>query len=645
MKNIKVVPVKRILNLVCMVFLLLTGTFLKMSAQSVKYNDYNALITNYEYLYVIDVKDDSLCVSQTNKQQVKILNDKSKGFTKDYIYYSSFASVDNIKAFTLVPKGNGFTKVPVDQFKESSGTDRSVFYDDSKTIQLTYPSLQQGAVASLEYTLNYKNPRFLRRSFLQSYLPAEHIKIVVKVHRDVELGFKTFNLDAIPVHYNTYSKGKYIYYEWEVNDVSPYEYAAGRNYGISYYSPHVAFYIKSFNKDGKKYDYFGDPGLLYNYYYGFVKDVNKNISDDLKRVVSKITEGLTDSEKEKAIYYWVHNNIKYVAYEQGYYGFIPAEANDVFEKRYGDCKGMTSLIKVMMDEAGLEAHFAWVGTRSIPYTYEDMPLPSVDNHMVAVRFQGDSLVVLDGTFKYLDYGIYPFHIQGKEVLVGLGPDNYKICKVPVSPASYSVITDTAMVEISDGKVLGQAKVYYEGFNKLELAYTMEGVNEEKYDKTYSRIFNKGNNKFKVTGQKSKNLFKNDTITEIDYSFEINDYYKQVGNEIYLNLNIDKPYSKMIIDTLGTITPIENEFYCTEKYVTQFKIPEGYEVTYLPEDDQYSNDIYSYKIHYYIKDDVVCVDKELVFKFFILLKDQIDEWNKMIQSLNRNYRKTLVLKKN
>ncbi len=635
---------KRSLNTIAIVFIILTGNWFFTNAQLVNYNDYNAIITDYEYLYQIDVKDDSLSVSQTNKQRVKILNDKSKGFTKDYIYYSSFATVDHINAFTLVPKGKGYTKIPVDQFKEFSGTDRSVFYDDSKTIQLAYPSLQQGAIASLEYTLNYKNPRFIRRSFLQSYIPAEHIKVVVKVHRDVELGFKTFNLDEIPVHYKTYNKGKYSYYEWEVYNVPPYKYAGGRNYGISYFSPHVAFYIKSFTKNGKKYDYFGDPGLLYDYYYGFVKDVNKNVSDDLKSVVSNITEGLTDSEKERAIYYWVHNNIKYVAYEQGYYGFIPAEANDVFEKRYGDCKGMTSLIKVMMDEAGLEAHFTWVGTRSIPYTYEEMPLPSVDNHMVAVRFQGDSLVVLDGTFKYLDYGVYPFHIQGKEVLVGLGPDNYKICKVPVSPASYSVITDTVMVEIYEGKVLGKAKVYYEGFNKLELAYAMEGVHTDKYEKTYSRIFNKGNNKFKVTGQQTKNLFKNDTIAEIDYGFEINDYYKQAGNEIYLNLNIDKPYSNMIIDTLGTITPVENEFYCTEKYVTQFKVPEGYEVTYLPEDDQYNNDKFSYNIHYSIKDDVVSVEKELVFNFFILLKDQIDEWNQMIRSLNKNYRKTLVIKR-
>ena len=61
-----------------------------------------------------------------------------------------------------------------------------------KTIQFAYPSLQKGAKTFLKYTINYKNPRFIRSCYFQSFLPVENAKVVIKVHKDVELGFKLF---------------------------------------------------------------------------------------------------------------------------------------------------------------------------------------------------------------------------------------------------------------------------------------------------------------------------------------------------------------------------------------------------------------------------------------------------------------------
>ncbi|MCK7531632.1 MAG: hypothetical protein MZV63_11660 [Marinilabiliales bacterium] len=102
-----------------------------------------------------------------------------------------------------------------------------------------------------------------------------------------------------------------------------------------------------------------------------------------------------------------------MAYSEGYRGFVPASATEVFISRFGDCKGKSSLIKKMMDIAGLRSYFAWVGTRELPYTYEELPLPSADNHMVVAYPSGDSVFIVDGTFRFIDFGMYPFSIQGK----------------------------------------------------------------------------------------------------------------------------------------------------------------------------------------------------------------------------------------
>ena len=77
-----------------------------------------------------------------------------------------------------------------------------------------------------------------------------------------------------------------------------------------------------------------------------------------------------------------NENIKYIAFEYALGGFIPREANEVFQKKYGDCKDNSSILFKMLEIAGLQGNLTWIGTRKIPYTYEEVPTRAVDNHMI-----------------------------------------------------------------------------------------------------------------------------------------------------------------------------------------------------------------------------------------------------------------------
>ena len=77
----------------------------------------------------------------------------------------------------------------------------------------------------------------------------------------------------------------------------------------------------------------------------------------------------SDEEKIRNIYYWVQDNIRYIAFEDGIAGFKPDEANNVLTKRYGDCKGMANLTRQMLKAAGFDARLTWIGTNHISYDY------------------------------------------------------------------------------------------------------------------------------------------------------------------------------------------------------------------------------------------------------------------------------------
>src|SRR5690606_20483038 len=136
-------------------------------------------------------------------------------------------------------------------------------------------------------------------------------------------------------------------------------------------------------------------------------------------------------EKIKAIYYWVQDNIRYVAFEDGLAGFIPDNCQNVYQKLYGDCKGSANLLKEMLILAGFDARLVWIGTRDIIPLSASIPSIATSNHMIAaVEHNGDWLY-LDGTTSFQPIGEYQDQIQGQETMIeGVGKDDFILSKVP-----------------------------------------------------------------------------------------------------------------------------------------------------------------------------------------------------------------------
>ncbi|TVQ10232.1 MAG: DUF3857 domain-containing protein [Bacteroidetes bacterium] len=607
---------------------------------------YNAVIIENEVNYVFDIIGDSLSVVQHDQKKVLILSDNAMAFTNDYIFYNSFSRIENIEAYSLVPRprGNRYNRLKVAHFKEAHDRDHSIFYNDTKTIRFAYPSVGKGVVTSLDFTTVYQNPRFLRQVYFQSFIPVASSKLVVKAHKDIKIGYKLFNMDGFDLTFKQYARGKYNYYEWEAKDVLPYRYVNSRFFGVRHHSPHISLYVDQVNINGNVQQYYSTVDDLYRFYLELMSDMESDASDEMVLLVDEITKGLSDRDKAKAILYWVQDNIRYVAYVDGYKGFVPASPLEVFSKRFGDCKGMSVLIHKMMELAGLPAWLSWVGTRNIPYTYQECPLPAVDNHMVVATTLGDTTFILDGTFRYIDFGMYPYNIQGKEVLIGIDEQECRIFEVPVSPASESMMYDSVAISLVGNSIKGKGKREHTGFNKMELAYAMAGVREADYNKRFSTLFGKGNNKFRVENYEVENVFEPDKSAIVHYEFQLDDYAIVMDDEIYVNLNLSRTYQNMKLDTARQFSPIINDFYFTEKHITKLEIPHGYEVSFMPPDDTILYDDFSISFTYIQADDYVLCEKVIVFEFLGVFEDKMPDWNAMIDRLGVNYRLSVVLSK-
>ncbi|MCC7297798.1 MAG: transglutaminase domain-containing protein, partial [Bacteroidia bacterium] len=138
---------------------------------------------------------------------------------------------------------------------------------------------------------------------------------------------------------------KYITYEFK--NVKPFTNDRGGR-GPSYNYPHLLIQYNYAQEGETKVPMTGTVEGLYSWYYGLVKQL-KNDTVELKKFTQKLIAGkTTDQDKIKAIYYWVQDNIRYIAFEDGIAGFKPEECADVYNNRYGDCKGMANLLVNML---------------------------------------------------------------------------------------------------------------------------------------------------------------------------------------------------------------------------------------------------------------------------------------------------------
>ncbi len=632
-------------------FIFFLFTVSTISAQfSEEFNTYSKLYPEnsrvrllQETVIKITQEDDKLIILEQNKEEDLYLNESATYNSKSSVSSSFFFELNEINASSYTFENGKYVESKVEKFTEKDELNDS-FYDDSKTLSFIYPKLKKGSKSVLEYSQNIKNPRFLSPFFFGDYFPIINNKVTIIADKGIELSFKEFNTTNANIKFTKEEKRKKTIYTWVLENQNEFEYESGTP-SYTTILPHIVPIINSYKVKKETKKLLGEVSDLYNWYYSLVENVNKEAPDPaLVNIVNTITKDKnTDLEKVKAIYYWAQKNIKYIAFEYALGGFIPRESNEVFRKKYGDCKDNSSILFKMLEIAGVKGNLTWIGTRSIPYTYQEVPTPVVDNHMILSYEENGKTYYLDATGRYIKFGLPSSFIQGKEALVSFG-NEFKVKTVPVVDAKENAIIDSTTINIKEDVLVGNSITHITGYPKINYFNSLENINSEsKLKGFYNARFIKGNNKFLINKLEEINKYDYDEDFIINYDFEIKNYFKKLGDEIYINLNLNKDISALKADKKREYA-IEYDFKRYQSYVTKFNIPEGYKVDYMPENVSFSDDLITCTISYELKESVVFYKQDIELNFLVLTKEQQTELNKLIKKIEKQYKEIIVLKK-
>lgn len=618
-------------------------TALNLEAQSTE-EDFRYL--NKTDRITIENRKGKVGVTTSIYERAKFLSPNKLYLANKSIPYDRFRKIEDLEAATILDNGQ---KKNVSLFETKDELGGMVFYSDNKTKEFHFPNVKEGT--EIEHSYKEVHSGEIPFSYIfqfASYFPTSYAELTVEFPNDVEIDFKLFNAEELEIGFNEKKGKKTTVYSWKVAGVEGIKVDNSNDSDYEsrlYYLPHIVVYLKSYiDHRGERVTVLNEVKDLYNWYTQLIQNRNDDDNTEVLRLAEKLTEGIeNESDKARILYQWVQKNISYVAFGDGFGGFVPRDARSVCEKKYGDCKDMSHLLYVMLNHVGVKAYRAWVGSRRKPYRYVENPTPFIDDHMITMAIiEGDS-VFLDGTDGFIEFGYPSSFTQGKEALVGVDESTFFIREVPVVPSTKNIINVNTTASLQDGKVVLAENRTLNGMEKAEFIMNYLREKEEVLDEEFlNQELKLGNNKTRYSNIVLAGLDNESNQLKLAYDLQMEDYYREIGGRIFINMNFDRALSKEMVDIKTRIydKKIDNTFQ--RIYSTILEIPDGFSLQEVPEEVSYPGKNYGFEIVYREVEGGIEQTKKIYLNTLQITPDEFPEWNEFVQKLVSAYRKNLVL---
>jgi transglutaminase-like putative cysteine protease len=566
-------------------------------------------------------------VTALMNQKVQFLSLREATWVQYGEFYNKFSAITKIKQYYKA--GNSFINYtaknkPIDK----SATSGDIFYDDSrvKFFNIFIPKMGMGAMVEVEKEI--KDAKYLTRVLFHSnYATSEKI-IRFKVPADIQLEFREINFAGYTITKSTDTEGKKTVYTFKMKDLPPL--ANEENaLPVGYTIPHVIVLVKTFKADGVEQKGFENAADLYKWYnYLYAKADNKTAI--LKPKVDELVRGKGgEMEKAKAIFYWVQDNIRYIAFEDGYAGFVPQTVQDVFKNKYGDCKGMANLVTEMLKLAGLDARMTWIGTRHLPYTYA-VPSLCVDNHCISTVFIGGKSYFFDATENYVPVGEYAYRIQGKEALVGKGAD-HQIIKVPVADINQNKILTQASFTLDDNILKGHLKVTFTGEERTSFHQYFQQLPTDRKKEVLQKMLEFGNDNLNASNVKTSDLSNREIPVVIEGDIDLSNNIIREDMEVFAGIDFFPRKLSAFMPDDKRVNPYEfNSIYTAEDEI-ELIVP-GYKIKDLPEAFTQQATDYGFTGSYTQQGNKIILKKSLAIKTGTVKKDDFKNWKEFLKKL-------------
>ncbi|MEM6298615.1 MAG: transglutaminase domain-containing protein, partial [Bacteroidota bacterium] len=556
----------------------------------------------------------------------------------DQIVYSQFSEIIDYQAYTIFTNREGNNEqLSHVHFLDYDLRDEDVFYDDTRIREFVFPRVSPKSITVLRYTRKLKDAHFWSGFFLTANIPVERVEVRVEYPH---------NAQVIPTPYSlpktvTFNQSQGVF-AWQGDRLPAYSPSPLNSPSLREKVPHLLFRLAAYKDSTGWKPFLEDTESLYLWYYPFIRGIDQASYQDLELLVQEIVEA-DDSTEQKArkIFAWVQKHIRYLAFEEGWSGFIPEKPYEVCQKGYGDCKSMSSVLVGMLRSVGINAYFAWTGSRQLPYTYDELPTPLVDNHMMVMAIIEEDTLWLDATSDFRQFGVAAQFTQGKEALVAVSPEKGIIRKISKQPAEFNQVIDSCQLHLDKNDLIAKGKIQFFGYAKTRTSETIQAYSSSQLNQLIPKILNYTHANLEIESIAYKNLDSSDLPLELSYEIRLRDYAHEFRNTVYFNPHLAPMWQESYIPK-NRIEAWVNDYAFDYKRVHTFVLPEGYRLYQNLDSTSFMRKRMGYSLDYKVNEGSMTVYQHVFSDKLRMLPNEFEDWNEIVRRVTNIYQENIRL---
>lgn len=425
---------------------------------------------DYSYLRVIEKK-------------VRVYSQEGLKHASSAIFYDKLNEIQEFELeMTDALTGKSLKKAKLRDLGDAALTSSSTFFDDNryKYYELTSAKFPVDVALKIQ-TLSKSN------FFLPTWIPVPHYSqkvdksvFEVRFPQDMGVKYKELNLPVEPMV--TYQEGlKSLQWTLEDLPVQAPDFEEEKDYKLIL-AP-VKFALESYQ--GEMSDW---AGLA-----RWQSELNKGrdqLPEEFKAKLSEmVSKADSDYQKIQILYQYLQKNFRYVSIQLGIGGWQTMTAEDVLKYSYGDCKGLTNLMKAMLDAVGIASNYtlvyAGVDAKDIQVDFPSNQF----NHVILYVPTESKPIWLECTSNSLPAGYLGDFTKDRHVLVTTADGGFLTKTPSYSAGEWNSITTSSKLEIDlKGDAKLESNVTQSGNFAEEILYLKNQKDEREQKEYFSNGF-------------------------------------------------------------------------------------------------------------------------------------------------------------
>lgn len=560
-------------------------------------------------------------------------------YAHDY-FTNPFMSVQNAAAERISTSGK---RTPVTDVEKINYKSPGILYSESDHFHYRFPELNAGDRTVSVVVYNFRESRCMMPVFFGQNAPIQDFRVHFSIPPGIGARPYFFHCDSADFRIVRTAGKKNGAIDIIASGIRPMDTKKNDDIHSSYYAPFIYFFIRGGQADGMTVHSLDNLRDLYAYHYTHLALIPPADTAKLREIAGRLTSaGRRPQENLESLFNWVKENIKYTAIMEGKKTVVPESATDVVNSRYGDCKGMTSLLNGLAAAAGIPLHYGWVGTRDISYQPSEIPVPFAFDHMVGVYMDEKDTVVLDATNKSAYMGEVSSRLYGKEILVDAGPANYVVYKVPTpAPAKNRLKANVRYSPVEDGwsasytaDLEGQRKLLFNYLNRMP-ASSFE--RNKKPNPVFPELETAGAVVFEVKENEKQQA-------GMRWQQPLGKGAVKTSDSWLLNPFPEKYKPLLGMDTENRQMPMEVDYPFYDELTISVQVPEGYILQSQPPEVAYSGPLGEIRCHTRQEKDLVISEFSLVLKPLLVYPSDFPQFITFKDTLKKCVSEYLVFKK-